>query len=186
MTCARFRLRLLSQTTSVHDRYHALHTGVTCGGITLRGCCCLLGFGLNHFAMLEVSRRSFMLAMTVSAPADGPKGPDLMTRSDAVQGILGCGAHTDWGVLTLLVMDSPGLQIRRDDEWQARGVLPVQRQTCLELSEMENSADERRCCGQLSRQDRARDERPCTPQPCTNKSAPLQPVRGLWGQHLHC
>ena len=48
------------------------------------------------------------------------------TGSDRVvtrQGILGCGAHTDWGVLTLLIMDSPGLQIRRDGAWQVRSVM---------------------------------------------------------------
>ncbi len=41
-------------------------------------------------------------------------------RSFVWQGILGCGAHTDWGVMTLLVMDSPGLQIHRGGAWQVR------------------------------------------------------------------
>jgi len=50
---------------------------------------------------------------------------------DGAQGILGCGAHTDWGVLTLLVMDSAGLQLRRNGAWQVRGVLIMHGQTLL-------------------------------------------------------
>ena len=37
----------------------------------------------------------------------------------------GCGAHCDYGVLTLLVTDgTPGLQILKDDGWHAVPSLP--------------------------------------------------------------
>ena len=42
-----------------------------------------------------------------------------------MQGIYGCGAHSDFGVLTLLATDgSPGLQIRRNGHWVGVPSLP--------------------------------------------------------------
>lgn len=37
--------------------------------------------------------------------------------SDVDKGIFACGAHSDYGMLTLLAMDKPGLQIYHDDDW---------------------------------------------------------------------
>ncbi|CAM9287559.1 unnamed protein product [Ectocarpus sp. 6 AP-2014] len=38
--------------------------------------------------------------------------------SDPGKGVMGAGAHTDWGLMTLLATDEvPGLQVRLDGEW---------------------------------------------------------------------
>jgi isopenicillin N synthase-like dioxygenase len=37
--------------------------------------------------------------------------------SDVDRGIFACGAHSDYGMLTVLAMDKPGLQIHHDGRW---------------------------------------------------------------------
>ncbi len=67
---------------------------------------------------------------------------DLLTRLDqALQGIYGAGAHTDWGVLTILATDeNPGLQVFSEGKWAH--VKPVPGTFIINLGDML----ERCCC----------------------------------------
>jgi hypothetical protein len=48
-----------------------------------------------------------------------------------VQGLLGCGAHSDYGVVSLLLVDgTPGFQIFRDGSWIDVDPIPGSRQVC--------------------------------------------------------
>ncbi len=66
---------------------------------------------------------------------------DLLTRLDqALQGIYGAGAHTDWGVLTILATDeNPGLQVFSQGKWAH--VKPVPGTFVINLGDMLE-----RCC----------------------------------------
>jgi len=59
----------------------------------------------------------------------------------ALQGIYGAGAHTDWGVLTILATDeNPGLQVFSEGKWAH--VKPVPGTFIINLGDML----ERCCC----------------------------------------
>ena len=61
---------------------------------------------------------------------------DLLTPLDqALQGIYGAGAHTDWGVLTILATDeNPGLQVFTEGKWAH--VKPVPGTFIINLGDM--------------------------------------------------
>jgi isopenicillin N synthase-like dioxygenase len=82
-------------------------------------------------AMLTLARRLMgLFALALGLPTDHFDGfmqdPICTTRllhyppqpADAMPGQLGCGAHSDWGALTLLTQDeSGGLQVQSGDGW---------------------------------------------------------------------
>ena len=56
-------------------------------------------------------------------------------RRKVMQGVYGAGAHTDYGVLTVLATDSnPGLQIHNQGKWQS--VKPVPGTFVINLGDM--------------------------------------------------
>lgn len=58
-----------------------------------------------------------------------------LDAEDLLQGVYGAGAHTDYGMLTVLITDgTPGLQIHADGKWQP--VEPVPGTFIINLGDM--------------------------------------------------
>jgi len=110
------------------NRYIAELNGL--GFDLMRGIAINLGLNQNFFED-AFNRRSFwqfrtthypepddVIRMVADAPQDGPV-------ADIEVGDYSCGAHTDYGCLTILLANNPGLQVRnRDGEWFDAPAIP--------------------------------------------------------------